>query len=122
MSKVPKQALTVGVGTIMDSREVMVLVTGAHKALALSKVNVCVCLYPADPVCGIHRGPERRVHGSGLVNPGEGKHLKKSKKQVLVQPMLVLLNRPDLGPILFGIWTLLCPPPPKKKKKKKRTP
>ncbi|KZS11259.1 glucosamine-6-phosphate isomerase 2 isoform X1 [Daphnia magna] len=37
LSKVPKQALTVGVGTVMDANEVMVLITGAHKALALYK-------------------------------------------------------------------------------------
>jgi len=37
LSKVPKQALTVGVGTVMDSLEVMILITGAHKALALYK-------------------------------------------------------------------------------------
>lgn len=36
-SRVPKQALTVGVGTVMDAKEVMLLITGAHKALALSK-------------------------------------------------------------------------------------
>ncbi|OTF78573.1 glucosamine-6-phosphate isomerase 2-like protein, partial [Euroglyphus maynei] len=36
-SKVPGQALTVGVGTVMDSREVIILITGVHKALALSK-------------------------------------------------------------------------------------
>merc|ERR1712043_22448 len=35
ISQVPKQALTVGVGTVMDAREVMILVTGAHKAYAL---------------------------------------------------------------------------------------
>lgn len=35
INKVPKQALTVGVGTVMDSREVMVLITGSHKAYAL---------------------------------------------------------------------------------------
>jgi len=34
---VPKQALTVGVGTVMDAREVMILITGAHKAFALYK-------------------------------------------------------------------------------------
>jgi len=34
-AQVPCQALTVGVGTVMDSREVMILVTGAHKAFAL---------------------------------------------------------------------------------------
>lgn len=37
ISKVPTNALTVGVGTVMDAREVMVLITGANKALALHK-------------------------------------------------------------------------------------
>merc|ERR1712025_1370193 len=37
LSAVPKQALTVGVGTVMDAREVLVLITGANKALALYK-------------------------------------------------------------------------------------
>jgi len=37
VSLVPKQALTVGVGTVMDAREVLVLVTGANKAIALYK-------------------------------------------------------------------------------------
>lgn len=37
MSKVPKQALTVGVATVMDAEEVMILITGAHKAFALYK-------------------------------------------------------------------------------------
>ncbi|XP_065332756.1 glucosamine-6-phosphate isomerase [Cloeon dipterum] len=37
ISKVPKQALTVGVGTVMDAREVMILITGANKAFALYK-------------------------------------------------------------------------------------
>lgn len=37
MDKVPKMALTVGVQTVMDAREVVVIITGAHKALALSK-------------------------------------------------------------------------------------
>ncbi len=35
LTKVPKQALTVGVGTVMDAKEVMILITGAHKAYAL---------------------------------------------------------------------------------------
>ncbi|XP_052078280.1 glucosamine-6-phosphate isomerase 2-like [Mytilus californianus] len=34
----PKQALTVGIQTVMDAREVMILITGAHKAYALHKV------------------------------------------------------------------------------------
>ncbi|XP_075889000.1 glucosamine-6-phosphate deaminase 1-like [Nelusetta ayraudi] len=36
-SKVPTMALTVGVGTVMDAEEVLILITGAHKALALNK-------------------------------------------------------------------------------------
>ena len=31
----PKQALTVGVGTIMDARQVLILITGQNKAYAL---------------------------------------------------------------------------------------
>ncbi|MCR4829246.1 MAG: glucosamine-6-phosphate deaminase [Bacteroidales bacterium] len=35
VNKVPKQALTVGVGTVMDAREVLILCNGPHKARAL---------------------------------------------------------------------------------------
>lgn len=37
INNVPKLALTVGVGTIMDAREVMILVKGYNKALALAQ-------------------------------------------------------------------------------------
>ncbi|XP_018560892.1 glucosamine-6-phosphate isomerase isoform X1 [Anoplophora glabripennis] len=37
IDKVPKQALTVGVGTVMDAKEVMILITGTHKSFALYK-------------------------------------------------------------------------------------
>jgi glucosamine-6-phosphate deaminase len=37
IGKVPKMALTVGVGTIMDAREVLIIITGQHKAAALEK-------------------------------------------------------------------------------------
>jgi len=37
ISKVPRMALTVGVATVLDSREVVVIVTGQRKSLALSK-------------------------------------------------------------------------------------
>ncbi|KAF8995513.1 glucosamine-6-phosphate isomerase [Cyathus striatus] len=37
VSAVPRMALTVGVATVLDSREVVVVVTGQRKALALSK-------------------------------------------------------------------------------------
>ena len=35
MNKVPRYALTVGVGTVMDAREVLILANGHHKAMAL---------------------------------------------------------------------------------------
>ena len=38
MKKVPTMALTVGVGTVMDAREVVVIVTGYNKARALREV------------------------------------------------------------------------------------
>lgn len=37
LSKVPTEALTVGVATVMDAREVMIMITGQHKAYALHK-------------------------------------------------------------------------------------
>ncbi|CAH0386174.1 unnamed protein product [Bemisia tabaci] len=37
ITKVPQEALTVGVGTVMDAKEVMILITGSHKAYALYK-------------------------------------------------------------------------------------
>jgi glucosamine-6-phosphate deaminase len=36
-SKVPRMAMTVGIKTIMDSREVVIVATGAHKAIAVQK-------------------------------------------------------------------------------------
>ena len=38
LSKVPKAALTVGIGTVMDAREVIIIVTGKNKARALRAV------------------------------------------------------------------------------------
>ncbi|TKA80550.1 Glucosamine-6-phosphate isomerase 1 [Friedmanniomyces simplex] len=37
LSKVPKMALTVGVQTVMDAREVVIIITGPHKSLALQR-------------------------------------------------------------------------------------
>ncbi|KAI9296586.1 glucosamine-6-phosphate isomerase 1 [Neoconidiobolus thromboides FSU 785] len=37
INKVPKLALTVGVATVMDAREVAIIITGQHKSLALAK-------------------------------------------------------------------------------------
>jgi len=35
INRVPREALTVGVGTVMDAQEVMIIITGAHKSFAL---------------------------------------------------------------------------------------
>jgi len=37
LEKVPKMALTVGVQTVLEAREVVIIITGAHKALALQR-------------------------------------------------------------------------------------
>ncbi|KAF2500002.1 glucosamine-6-phosphate isomerase [Lophium mytilinum] len=37
LTQVPRMALTVGVQTVLDAREVVIIITGAHKALALQK-------------------------------------------------------------------------------------
>lgn len=43
VNQVPKYALTVGVGTLLDAEEVMILVLGSQKALALqAAVEGCV--------------------------------------------------------------------------------
>lgn len=43
MNQVPKYALTIGVGTLLDAEEIMILVTGHNKALALeAAVEGCV--------------------------------------------------------------------------------
>lgn len=46
IAAVPKMALTVGVGTVLDSREVVLVVTGQSKSLALSKaIGMPWCLF-----------------------------------------------------------------------------
>jgi len=37
LKKVPKMALTVGIQTILDAREVVIIITGSHKSLALQQ-------------------------------------------------------------------------------------
>ncbi|KAF2280191.1 glucosamine-6-phosphate isomerase [Westerdykella ornata] len=41
LSKVPRMALTVGIQTVLEAREVVIIVTGAHKAVALQKSIEC---------------------------------------------------------------------------------
>lgn len=51
ISKVPHMALTVGVATVLDSREVVIVVTGQRKALALTHA-IGACAFSASLVTG----------------------------------------------------------------------
>lgn len=61
VDKVPRMALTVGVGTVLESREVVVVVTGLRKALALSKAIggfpylICACTQANELCRGGHK-------------------------------------------------------------------
>lgn len=57
---VPQYALTVGIGTIMDAREVMILVNGRKKAPVL-KEAVEGALSQACPITALHLHPESVV-------------------------------------------------------------
>ena len=62
VSKVPRMALTVGVATVLDSREVVVVVTGLRKSLALSKaIGTC----DRDPFGA--RGPDCSSGAAGFI-------------------------------------------------------
>jgi hypothetical protein len=51
ISAVPRMALTVGVATVLASREVVMVVTGLRKALALSKgIGTSLCCTRIDSV------------------------------------------------------------------------
>jgi glucosamine-6-phosphate deaminase len=49
IAAVPRMALTVGVGTVLESREVVVIVTGQSKSLALSKALGMFRIWVAMP-------------------------------------------------------------------------
>lgn len=57
ISAVPRMALTVGVATVLDAREVVVIVTGQRKALALSKaIGRFFATVALQPCSHFHRG------------------------------------------------------------------
>lgn len=56
INKVPKTALTVGVGTVMDSREVMILANGHNKARAIAAaIEGGVCHFCTVSALQMHR-------------------------------------------------------------------
>jgi glucosamine-6-phosphate deaminase len=60
LSSVPRQALTLGLGTILEAREVMILAQGSHKARAVAaamEAKVDPPEHPLWPVSGLQRHP-----------------------------------------------------------------
>ena len=60
VNKVPKLALTVGVGTVMAAREVMILCNGHHKARALQAAI-------EGPVCQAWTISALQTHQHGII-------------------------------------------------------
>ncbi len=60
VNKVPKKAMTVGVGTVMDSEEVMILVNGHNKARALRHAV-------EEPVCHMWTISVLQMHPRGII-------------------------------------------------------
>ncbi|KAH8060944.1 glucosamine-6-phosphate deaminase [Aureococcus anophagefferens] len=60
LSKVPTKALTVGVATVMDAKEVLIIITGISKSLALRNcIEESLCL-----TCGRRRRSSSTTRGS----------------------------------------------------------
>ena len=98
VEKVPHYALTVGVGTVMDAREVMILVNGHHKSRAL-QAAVEDHLRPADAPARHHRGRRGCLRGT------EGGHLPLLQGYREKQP--VSLRAHEFCPIDFVLCTFL---------------
>jgi glucosamine-6-phosphate deaminase len=63
--KVPKQALTMGVGTILEAREILMVVTGKKKASILAKAT-------EGPITAMISATALQLHGSCKVIVDEG--------------------------------------------------
>ncbi|VEB06536.1 glucosamine-6-phosphate deaminase [Klebsiella pneumoniae] len=109
MDLVPKYALTVGVGTLLDAEEVMILVLGHQKALALQaavegNVNhmwtiTCLQLHPkAVIVCDEPSTMELKVKTLKYFNELEAEILKVCN---------VVLPAPWRGIIFFFVRTIM---------------
>ena len=90
INKVPKTALTVGVGTVMDSKEVLIIINGYKKARALQKVVEegvnhmwtvsCLQMHPRGIiVCDAEATMELRVGTVKYFQDIERKHLAPAK-------------------------------------------
>ena len=99
VEKVPHYALTVGVGTVMDAREVMILVNGHHKSRALQAAV-------EGPVTQWWTISALQMHQHGIIVAGtEGGHLPLLQGYREKQP--VSLRAHEFCPIDFVLCTFL---------------
>jgi hypothetical protein len=63
-AQVPKKALTVGVGTVMDAREVLLIATGSSKAVALAQtIEGSVNHMCTSSALQVHQQPPAAITG-----------------------------------------------------------
>lgn len=96
ITKVPKLALTVGVATVMDAREVMVVITGAHKSLALAK---CV----EEGVNHMWTVSAMQMHPKGLIVCDEDATLELHVKTVRYFKSIEHVHHSIIGPHNLGL-------------------
>ncbi|CAO3600642.1 unnamed protein product [Absidia cylindrospora] len=96
VSKVPKLALTVGVATVMDAREVVVIITGAHKAIALAK---CI----EEGVNHMWTVSSIQMHPKGLIVCDEDATLELHIKTVKYFKSIEHVHHSIIGPHNLGL-------------------
>ena len=90
LEKVPKMALTVGVQTVLEAREVVIIITGAHKALALQK---CI----EGGVNHMWTLSSLQLHPHPMIVVDEDATLELQVKTVKVHPFTSSIIRPPIA-------------------------
>ncbi|KAG2189287.1 hypothetical protein INT44_004429 [Umbelopsis vinacea] len=96
VTKVPKLALTVGVATVMDAREVLVVITGAHKSIALAK---CI----EEGVNHMWTVSAMQMHPKGLIVCDEDATLELHVKTVKYFKSIEHVHQSLIGPHNLGL-------------------
>ncbi|KAG0165995.1 Glucosamine-6-phosphate isomerase 1 [Apophysomyces sp. BC1015] len=96
VSRVPKLALTVGVATVMDAREVVIVITGAHKSLALAK---CI----EEGVNHMWTVSAIQMHPKGLIVCDEDATLELHVKTVKYFKSIEHVHHSIIGPHNLGL-------------------
>jgi hypothetical protein len=106
LEKVPKMALTVGVQTVLEAREVVIIITGAHKALALQR---CI----EGGVNHMWTLSSLQLHPHPMIVVDEDATLELQVKTVRVCSLLKSLPQPKLTSFCSTSNLLKLLPPPK---------